>query len=73
MFERVLRAFRTRVRLQVQDLRTTPAFFDFIHRIVADFDGIKTLSLMAITCGIAWLGSSFGEMYPSMVGLAWMI
>ena len=57
----------------MQDLRTTPAFFDFIHSIVADFDGIKTLSLMAITCGTAWLASSFGEMYPSMVGLALMI
>lgn len=39
MFDRVLRALRARVRLQVDDLRLAPAFFDFVYRMVADFEG----------------------------------
>ena len=39
MFERTLVALRARVNLRVNDLRTAPAFFDFVYRIVADFEG----------------------------------
>src|SRR5687767_504086 len=39
MLERVLLALRSRVRLRVDDLTTAPAFFDFVYRIVADFEG----------------------------------
>ena len=39
MFERVLVALRARVRLRVDDLTTAPAFFDFVYRLVADFEG----------------------------------
>lgn len=39
MFERTLVALRARVRLRVDDLTTAPAFFDFVYRLVADFEG----------------------------------
>ena len=39
MFERVLLALRARVRLQVDDLKAAPVFFDFVYRLVADFEG----------------------------------
>ena len=69
MFERVLVALRTRVRLQIDDLRTSPAFFDFVYRIVADFEGHQD----AATDGRYFLlpqrwVSSFGEMYSAIAG-----
>lgn len=69
MFERVLIALRSRVRLQIDDLRTAPAFFDFVYRLVADFEGHHD----AATEGRYFLlpqhwASSFGEMYSAIAG-----
>lgn len=67
MFERVLIALRARVRLQVDDLRAAPAFFDFVFRLVGDFEGHQD----AVTDGRyllvpqGWV-SSFGEMYSAI-------
>lgn len=67
MFERVLIALRARVRLQVDDLRAAPAFFDFVFRLVGDFEGHQD----AVTDGRYLLvpqgwASSFGEMYSAI-------
>jgi hypothetical protein len=67
MFERALIALRARVRLQVDDLRAAPAFFDFVFRIVGDFEGHQD----AVTDGRYLLvpqgwASSFGEMYSAI-------
>jgi hypothetical protein len=69
MFERVLIALRARVRLQVDDLRAAPAFFDFAFRLVGDFEGHQE----AVTDGRYLLvpqgwASSFGEMYSAIAG-----
>jgi hypothetical protein len=69
MFERVLIALRARVRLQIDDLRTAPAFFDFVYRLIADFEGHQD----AAADGRYFLlphrwASSFGEMYSAMAG-----
>ena len=71
MFERVLVALRARVRLQVDDLRTAPAFFDFVYRLVADFEGHQDAVIDAryFLCPQAW-ASSFGEMYSAIEGRA---
>jgi len=69
MFERVLSAMRTRVQFRFDDLTAPPAFFDFVFRIVADFEGHQeaaTSSRYFISPG-AWM-SSFGEMYSSIGG-----
>jgi hypothetical protein len=69
MFERVLVAMRARLRLRVDDLGTVPAFFDFVYRFVADFEGHEE----AIAGGRyfmmpkGWV-SSFGEMYSAIGG-----
>jgi hypothetical protein len=67
MFERVLIALRARVRLQIDDLRAAPAFFDFVFRLVGDFEGHQD----AVTDGRYLLvpqgwASSFGEMYSAI-------
>jgi len=67
MFERALIALRARVRLQVDDLRAAPAFFDFVFRLVGDFEGHQD----AVTDGRYLLvpqgwASSFGEMYSAI-------
>ena len=69
MFERVLIALRSRVRLQIDDFRTAPAFFDFVYRLVADFEGHQE----AAADGRYFLlpqnwASSFGEMYSAIAG-----
>jgi len=70
MFERSLVALRARLRLRNDDLGVAPAFFDFIYRIVADFEGHQE----AETDGRyrmlphGW-ASSFGEMYHAIAGL----
>lgn len=69
MFERVLIALCSRVRLQIDDLRTAPAFFDFVYRLVSDFEGHQE----AAADGRYFLlpqrwASSFGEMYSAIVG-----
>jgi hypothetical protein len=69
MFERVLIALRTRVRLQIDDLRTAPAFFDFVYRLVADFEGHQETVADAryFLLPQKW-ASSFGEMYSAIAG-----
>lgn len=69
MFERVLIALRARVRLQIDDLQTAPAFFDFVYRLAADFEGHQDI----VTDGRYYLlpqrwTSSFGEMYSAIAG-----
>jgi hypothetical protein len=69
MFERVLTALRNRVRLRFADLTEAPAFFDFVYRLVADFEGHQE----GATDGRYRLRphgweSSFGEMYSTIRG-----
>jgi hypothetical protein len=67
MFERVLLALRARVRLQIDDLKAAPAFFDFVYRLVADFEGHQESAsdgrYFLVPQG--WV-SSFGEMYTAI-------
>ncbi len=69
MFERVLLALRARVRLQVDDLKAAPAFFEFVYRLVADFEGHQEAAsdgrYFLVPQG--WV-SSFGEMYSEIAG-----
>ncbi len=69
MFERVLIALRVRVRLQIDDLRTAPAFFDFVYRLVADFEGHQDAAAdeRYFLVPQEW-ASSFGEMYSAIAG-----
>ncbi len=69
MFERVLIALRARVRLQIDDLRTAPAFFDFVYRLVADFEGHQDTAADGryFLAPQGW-ASSFGEMYSAIAG-----
>jgi len=69
MFERFLIALRARVRLQINDLRTAPAFFDFVYRFVADFEGHQDVAVDGryFLLPQRW-ASSFGEMYPAIAG-----
>lgn len=69
MFERVLIALRSRVSLRIDDFQTAPAFFDFVYRLVADFEGHQD----AAADGRYFLlpqnwTSSFGEMYSAIAG-----
>ena len=69
MFERSLIALRARVRLQFDDLMTAPSFFDFIYRLVGDFEGHQE----AVQDGryflapTGWVGS-FGQMCSAIAG-----
>lgn len=71
MFERVLLALRARVRLQVDDLKAAPAFFEFVYRLVTDFEGHQEAAsdgrYYLVPQG--WV-SSFGEMYSAIAGRA---
>lgn len=69
MFERTLVALRARVRLRVDDLRTPPAFFDFVYRLVADFEGHQEAAVNGryLLLPHGW-PSSFGEMYQAIGG-----
>jgi hypothetical protein len=69
MFERTLGALRARVRLRIDDLRTAPAFFDFVYRLVADFEGHQEAEVDGryLLLPRGW-ASSFGEMYHSIAG-----
>jgi hypothetical protein len=67
MFERTLVALRARVRLRVDDLTTPPAFFDFVYRLVADFEGHQEAAVDGRYLLLPHLwASSFGEMYKSV-------
>jgi hypothetical protein len=70
MFERVLVALRARVRMQADDLRTAPSFFDFVYRMVADFEGHREAVLDGryVLSPKGWVGS-FGEMYAAIAVL----
>jgi hypothetical protein len=69
MFERMLVALHARVRLRVDDLRTAPAFFDFVYRLVRDFEGHQEAEVDGryLLLPRAW-PSSFGEMYQTISG-----
>jgi len=70
MFERVLVALRARLRLRFDDLSSAPAFFDFVYRFVADFEGHEeaTAGGRYFVIPKGWV-SSFGEMYSAIGGL----
>jgi len=69
MFERVLVALRTRLRLRSDDFGSAPAFFDFVCRFVADFEGHEeaTAGGRYFVMPKGWV-SSFGEMYSAVGG-----
>jgi hypothetical protein len=69
MFERTLVALRARARLRVDDLTTAPAFFDFVYRVVADFEGHQEAEVDGryLLLPNGW-ASSFGEMYHAIAG-----
>lgn len=69
MFERVLKAFQARARIQIEDLLESPSFYDFVFRLSADYEGHQDANLAARFCFIPqnW-PSSFGEMYSTVVG-----
>lgn len=69
MFERTLVALRKRVRLRVDDLSIPPAFFDFVYRFVADFEGHQEAEVdpRYLLLPHEW-ASSFGEMYYMVAG-----
>lgn len=69
MLERVLVALKARVRLSVDDLRTAPAFFDFVYRLLADFEGHEEAAADGryFLAPQGWV-SSFGEMYSVIAG-----
>ena len=70
MFERSLVALQARIRLRIDDLTTAPTFFDFVYRIVADFEGHQEAEIDGryLLLPHGW-ASSFGEMYSAIVGL----
>ena len=69
MFERVLRALHVRVRLQHEDLSAPPAFFDFVYRLVADYEGHQEADVDSRYAILpkGW-PSSFAEMYREIEG-----
>ncbi|MGB8297680.1 MAG: hypothetical protein WCG85_19850 [Polyangia bacterium] len=69
MFERVVRATRTRVLLRFNDLETAPSLFDFVYRMVEDFEGHQEAGADGrfFTLPRGWL-SSFSEMYAAVAG-----
>jgi len=69
MFERTLIALQARVRLRVDDLRTAPAFFDFVYRLVGDFEGHQEAEVDGryLLLPHGW-AASFGEMYRAIAG-----
>jgi hypothetical protein len=69
MFKRVLTALRSRVSLKSDDFRTAPAFFDFVFRLVADFEGHQNAAINGryFLLPQNWT-SSFGEMYSAIAG-----
>ena len=69
MFGRVLKALHTRVLLRVDDLMTAPAFFDFVFRLSADYEGHHeaTADARYFLVPQNWV-SSFGEMYAAVAG-----
>jgi hypothetical protein len=69
MFERVITALRARTRHASTDLVTAPAFFDFVYRVVADFEGHQEASTDArYTVGPQHWASSFAEMVSALKG-----
>lgn len=69
MFERVLTGLQARVRLKADDLTTPPAFFDFVYRLVSDFEGHQEAAQQGryYVFPQGWV-SSFGEMYSAVAG-----
>jgi hypothetical protein len=67
MFERVLVALRARAHLRVDDLQAAPALFDFIYRLVADFEGHQEAASESryFVAPQGWI-SSFAEMYSAI-------
>jgi hypothetical protein len=67
MFERVIGALKTRVRKRSDDLAAPPAFFDFVYRLVSDFEGHQeaTPDGRYSLLPRGW-PSSFGELYHTI-------
>ena len=67
MFERTLKALHRRVQLRFDDLKMPPAFFEFVYRMVADFEGHLEAELDGryLVLPQRW-PSSFGEMYQKL-------
>src|SRR5260370_9645664 len=71
MFERVLIGVRARVRLEIDDLKTAPAFFELVYRLVQDFEGHQeSVSDSRYFLSPKGWASSFGEMYSAIAGHA---
>ncbi len=71
MLERSLIGLHARAQLNVSDLATAPAFFDFVYALVADFEGHEEAAQHEryFVMPEGWV-SSFGEMYSSLAGHA---
>jgi hypothetical protein len=69
MFDRNLKALHKRVHLRFGDLRSAPAFYDFVYSLVADFEGHEEAAKERryYVLPEQWV-SSFGEMYSSLEG-----
>lgn len=69
MYERVLAALRARVRLKHADLHKPPEFFNFVYRLVTDFEGHEEAAQGGryFVMPQKW-ASSFGEMYTLVRG-----
>lgn len=69
MFERVLKAFHARARIQFDDLVEPPSFYDFVFRLSADYEGHHEATFDARFYVVPqnW-PSSFGEMYSAVAG-----
>ncbi len=69
MFERVLRAVRTRARIRFDDLVHAPSFYDFVFRLSTDYEGHQaaTSDSRYFIVPQNW-PSSFGEMYSTVAG-----
>lgn len=69
MLERVLQGLQRRVRLRLDDLNRPPAFFDFVYRLVSDFEGHQEAvgDGRYLMLPQQW-ASSFGEMYAVIDG-----
>ncbi len=71
MFERTLRALRKRVSIRFDDLIDPPEFYDFVYRLVQDFEGHQEVASGGryFFAPRGWV-SSFGEMYAVIGGHA---
>ncbi len=67
MFERTLNALKKRAKYPFSDLTSPPGFFDFVFRMVSDYEGRKESAKQGryYEAPSGWL-SSFGELYSKI-------